>query len=308
MIKWLLLRNDHIQFLNKINEMGEKLRVKLKVDGVTPPATYYKWGCFAQIGIIVFCMFLIANDIFKELHFERFTWLNCIQSILFGSAITVQILIIFYIGFLAAALGQYFDVVLNRLSHVRDIQFTLQKRVLNRVLLLGINLFDELLCLKEDFKKLFDHLLLLMFSFAFVNLTISVYFVLSYSGNNIFSIASAYLFSVFILPHALLFVFLIHFIHKLGDVVTRMSATVNELCDFTTIEIKPFLNSYLLNINYMEQTKYITVADIFTIDYSLLYKMFAAIVTYMVLLLQFRQLEQINDVKDTTNVRATWIK
>lgn len=223
MIKWLLLRKDHIIFLNKINEMGEKLKVKLKLPELIPPAMYYKRGCFTQVAIVVFCAFIVAYDIVKELNLERLNWSNCMQTILFGTAITVQILSVFYIGFLAAVLGEYFHVVLYELSSMENVPSALQKGN-SKFMLLGINLFDELICLKEDYSQLFGHLLLLILSFEFVYVTISVYFVLTSSVGNVFSMAAAYHFLIFILPHVLLLMFLVHFIHKLGDVVSAESA------------------------------------------------------------------------------------
>lgn len=214
MMNWFHIRKDHVDFLNKLNQMGEHLKIKLKINELTP-STYYKRGVFAQTAIIVFCVFLVANEILRDILNKNFKWSTCTQTLAFGTEVTAHVLLVFYIGYLAVALGQYFNVIFIHISNiksVRDLQY--------QELLICIKLFDELISLKMNFSKLFGHQFLLIFLFDFVYSTIGIYFIITYSVETNFSASSIYVFCIFVIPQTLMFVCLIHFMHKLGDVVS----------------------------------------------------------------------------------------
>lgn len=216
MINWLRIRKDHVKFLNKFNELGEKLSTKFKIDDVMILSPFIKKG-YAQTTIIVYCIFLISNEVLRDIYVEGFKWSTFIQTVTFTAEIMTQILLGFYIGCLAVVIGQYFDIVFTEMSKIK--QLIVQKRE-NKNILRCINLFNELICLKNEFSKLFGHQMLLLFLFKFVNLTISVYFILSYSVATNFSLSSIYLFCIFVVPQTITFLLLIHCLHKLGDVVS----------------------------------------------------------------------------------------
>lgn len=218
MINWLLMCKVHVNFLNKYNEMGIKLKVKLNTVAVTP-ATYYKKSLFAQISIIVFSVFLTINQIVRDIRRKTsFEWSICVWNIIFATEILTQMLTVFYMGHLTVVMRQYFDAIFKKLSKLK--QFTLKFQTeTNEDLLLCIKLFDELIGLKNDFSKLFGHQLLIIFSFEFVDTTISFYFILMYAIETSFSVSTVYLFSIYILPQILMFICLIHHMHQLAQVV-----------------------------------------------------------------------------------------
>lgn len=218
MINWFLIRGDHVDFLNKFNEMGAKLKVKLKDNLMTPTKYYQKAFCF-QISVIIFCAFLIANLIVRDLYAEYFDWSIFPWNIAFGAEIATQMLTIFYIRCLAGALAQYFEVIFLKISQISNFQCKFQKETTSD-LLLCINLFDELIRLKNNLSTLFGRQLLLIFLFEFVNVTLSVYFILMYSVETKFFLSSIYLFFIFAFPHIFMFIYLIHSMQKLADMVS----------------------------------------------------------------------------------------
>lgn len=232
MINWFLIRRDHINFLNKFIEMDTKLKVKLNISVVTPPM-YYRKSFYLQISIIVFCIFLISNQIVRDVFTERFEWSISILNITFGTQIVAQMLTIFYIGCLAGALNKCFEVVFIKMSEITNVQQEIQQQM-NKDLVVCVNLFDELISLKSNFSQLFGHQLLLIFLFEFVNLTISVYFILVYLVENQSLLTSMYLLFLFVIPHLSMFVCLIRYMQQLADVVSSIKKIIPS--QFTNLE------------------------------------------------------------------------
>lgn len=224
MLNWLLRRGDHIKFLNKLNELSVKLKVKLNV-GVVDPPIFSKKGLYFQMSIIACFALQIANVIGRDVHTENFHWSICLWNVIFFAEILTQMLAILYIGCLTAALVHYFEAIFIKISKITNvqqndpqIQLMLPDRT-NKELLLCISLFDELIGLKNSFSKLFGHQLLFLFLWEFVNFTMFVYFMLVFLFETSSSLDFIYIFFVFVSPHIVLLLLLVHYMEQLADMV-----------------------------------------------------------------------------------------
>lgn len=217
MINLFFIRKDHVHFLNKLTDISLKMKIELSVKRVTSP-TFYRKCFYLQISNIAFSIFLLGNEIGREVQTERFKWSTFVWTVLYSTEITAQTLILFYIGCLTVVLIKHFEIIFLKLTEITNIQSDLNNQI-SKDLIVCINLFEELIFLKDNFSKLFGHQLLLIFFYEFVNTTISIYFILLYSIETSLSLSSIYLFLLFVIPHILMLIFLIHFMHKLADVV-----------------------------------------------------------------------------------------
>ncbi|KAJ6642850.1 hypothetical protein Bhyg_07806 [Pseudolycoriella hygida] len=272
------------KYFNRVNSFDEKLINKLKIGIENSKMLCYM--IYQYVLIIIAELILYTTGQLLEGFPDKYVF---IFQIFCGFMVLTITLAALHVRNCGIILTRRFSILYNQLDRITDSP-SLSTRQCEEVL----NVFDlveDLFVLKHKFGKAFGFQLLLNSAFDFIYLTIDIYYVLMSLVSNGFQWSDVYKFLAFSLTHIVKNVMLVFVMENLASQVDEIRKIATKASLASNREMSASLDLLFLKLQHMEKTKYITANDFFPINYAMLYNMGAAIVTHMMILLQFQQWE-----------------
>ncbi|XP_039437391.1 uncharacterized protein LOC120418926 isoform X2 [Culex pipiens pallens] len=162
-----------------------------------------------------------------------------------------------------------------------------------RTLVRSVKLYDRLVLMQEIFADTFGVQLLLSTLLTFLDCAIITYHSFHMLGMGVSAITVA-IESVFLIPRVLLFFGLTYQFERLSFEEQEFKNAIKSLqYEATEEHSEDYLNFLdLINLKLMTESPKITACGLFTVNLQVFYNVFAAIVTYIMILFQFRDFEK----------------
>ncbi|XP_037050756.1 uncharacterized protein LOC119084796 [Bradysia coprophila] len=280
------------KYFNRINTFDEKLISKLNIN--IENGSVLSYMVYQHIFVIVVELgFYVVGQLLEGFTVYTFTF-----HVFMGILVLTITLAALHVRNCGIILANRFTILYDKLDRITD-SSSLSKLQCEEVL----NVFDfveDLFILKQKFGKSFGFQLLLNSAFDFIYLTIAIYYVLMSLVLKGFQWNEVYKFMAFSLTHIVKNVMIVFVMENLAGQVDKIRKIATKTSLATNAEMSASLDLLFLKLQHMEKTKYITANDFFPINYAMLYNMGAAIVTHMMILLQFQQWEDSQKLLSTS--------